>query len=190
MKHLVLLLGILFTGGFLKLLAQADLPKGYRHGVVTLASGKTENGFLKENMRSDAAVAFIGEDGRKKNYNGNELQSFSIDSIHFVCIKGDFFKLVCEGEICFLQKSSNAAGHAVYNGTEAIFLNGTYGKINDYFFYDKAQQQLKLITKKNMNEMIAGTFSNCAAAIDKAKESGNDLAGLKQAVAIYNNRIK
>jgi len=49
---------------------------------------------------------------------------------------------------------------------------------------------LKLLTKKNMNDLITGTFNNCPAAIEKARESGADMAGIRQAVDIYNNRGK
>ena len=190
MKKAFYLVSIIFLGSLLQLRAQTIAPKGYSNGAITLAGGKTETGYIKENIRGNATLTIITADGKKKNYNGNELISANIDSSRFVCIKGDFFRVVCEGEIDFLQKSSNAAGKAVYNGTEAIFINGTDGKINDYFFYDRAQQQLKLLTKKNMNELIAGTFNNCTAAIAKARESGTDMAGIRQAVDIYNNREK
>ena len=190
MKKVVFLATIILIAGTCKLLAQTEIPKGYSSGTVTLAGGKIETGYIKESFRGNAAVTIITAEGKKKNYNGNELVAAAIDSNRFVCIKGDFFRVICEGEICFLQKLSNAAGKAVYNGTEAIFINGTEGKINDYFFYDRTQQQLKLPTKKNMNDLITGTFNNCTAAIEKARESGADMAGIRQAVDIYNNRGK
>ena len=190
MKKCVFLATIILIAGTCKLRAQTDIPKGYSSGTVTLADGKIETGYIKESFRGNAAVTIMTADGRKKNYNGNELVAAAIDSNRFVCIKGDFFRVICEGEICFLQKLSNAAGKAVYNGTEAIFINGTEGKINDYFFYDKGQQQLKLLTKKNVNDLIAGTFNNCPAAIAKAKENITDMVALRQAVELYNNREK
>jgi hypothetical protein len=189
MKKLYFFIAILFMAGLCKLQAQADIPKGFSKGTVTLSDGTIIAGYIKENIRSNASVAIITDAGKKKkNYNANELQSAEIDSSRFVCIKGDFFRIVCAGELCLLQKSSNAAGNAVYNGTEAMFIEGTEGKVNDYFFYDHAQHQLKLLTKKNREEIIAGTFTNCAAAIAKAKESDTDMAMLRQAVEIYNNR--
>ena len=188
MKKLYFFIVLVFIASILKLQAQAEIPKGFSRGAVTLSNGTIVSGFVKENIRGNASVAITDADGKKKNYTGNELLAATIDSSRFICIKGDFFRIVCEGDICFLQKSSNAAGKAVYNGTEAIFINGTEGKINDYFFYDRAQQQLKLLTKKNMAEMITGTFNNCAAAIAKAKETGSDPAGIRDAVDIYNRR--
>jgi len=189
MKKAVFFIAIIFIAGFMKLQAQAEIPKGFSKGTITLSDGTVIAGYIKENIRGNASVAIITDaDRKKKNYSGNELQAAEIDSNRFLCVKGDFFKVVCEGKLCLLQKSSNAAGKAVYNGSEAMFINDTEGKVNDYFFYDRIQGQLKLLTKKNMDETIAGTFSNCAAAIAKAKESGTDMAVLRQAVEIYNNR--
>jgi len=190
MKKAIVFITIFLMTGLCKLSAQTSVPKGYSNGALTLASGQIEAGYIKESIRSNASVVIITADGKKKNYNGNDLTAATIDSNRFVCIKGDFFRVVCAGEIYFLQKSSNAAGKAVYNGTEAIFTNGTEGKINDYFFYDKGQQQLKLLTKKNVNDLITGTFNNCPAAIAKAKENITDMAALRQAVELYNNREK
>ena len=190
MKKATFFVTIILIAGLCQLSAQTGVPKGYSNGVLTLAGGQIETGYIKESIRGNASVVIITTDGKKKIYNGNDLTAATIDSNRFVCIKGDFFRVVCEGEIYFLQKSSNAAGKAMYNGTEAIFINGTEGKINDYFFYDKTQQQLKLLTKKNVNDMITGTFNDCPAAIAKAKENGTDMATLRQAVELYNNREK
>jgi hypothetical protein len=189
MKNFKFFIVMAFSTSFLHLHAQKEIPKGFSKGSITLPDNTIIAGYIKENIRGNASVLIITEaGGKKKNYNGSELIAADVDSSRFLCIKGDFFKIVCDGELSFLQKSSNAAGKPVYNGTEALFINGTEGQVNDYFFYDRKQQQLKLLTKKNINEMITGTFNNCTAAIDKAKETGSDMAQLRQAVEIYNNR--
>jgi predicted PolB exonuclease-like 3'-5' exonuclease len=191
MKFSIFLAAILFSTTFLQLQAQNEIPKGFTKGQITLADGMVIPGHIRENIHSNASITIIAEaGGRKKNYTGSELISVGIDSTRFLCIKGDFFKVICNGELYFLQKASDASGKPVYNGTEAVFVNGTDGQINDYFFYDSKQQQLRLLTKKNTTEMVEVTFNNCAAAISKAKETGADPSQLKQAVDIFNSRIE
>lgn len=168
---------------------QNDVPKGFSKGNITLPGNTIVEGYVKDNLRSSGTIAFFTtENSGRKNYNANDLMAVQVDSTRFLCIKGDFFRVISEGEICFLQKASNASNQPVYNGAEAIFVKGTDGQVNDYFFYDRDHQLLKLLTRKNKNEMIAGTFTNCAAAITSADHAGADLAQLRQAVNIYNQR--
>ena len=169
--------------------AQTEVPKGFKKGTIVLADGSSLPGFIKDNIRNNASVIFISEaGGKKKNYDGSDLNTAEIEGTKFICIKGDFFKVLSEGELNFLQKSSDASSKPTYNGNEAIFSSGTEGKLNDYFIYDSKDQKLKLISKKNVDEVIAASFAGNTAAIDKAKTANGDLSQLKVAVEIYNNR--
>ena len=189
MKKIQLFIAILLSTTFLQLKAQDEIPKGFVHGKIILSDSTVVTGYIKESIHSNAAVSMITAAGeKKKTYDGSNLVAVEIDSTRYLCIKGDFFRIVCEGELSFLKKESDASRKPVYNGTEALFLNGTEGKINDYFFYNKQQQQLKLLTKKNRAEVVSNSFNNCTAAISKATEAGDDLSRLNQAVDIYNNR--
>ena len=189
MKKMLTSMLLLCTAVTVILQAQSNIPKGFSKGSVVLPGNAVLPGYIKDNMRSGAAVVFIaGGTEKKTNYMASELLAVQIDSTSFLCLQGDFFRVISDGELCFIQKASNASGKPVYNGTEAIFVKGTEGQINDYFFYDRPQQQLKLLTKKNRQEMVAGVFTNCAAAVAKAGETGSDLAQLRAAVDIYNHR--
>lgn len=169
--------------------AQNETPKGFSKGNITLPGNTIVEGYIKDNLRSNGTIVFFtAENSGRKNYNANDLMAVQVDSTRFLCIKGDFFRVISEGEICFLQKASNASNQPVYNGTEALFVKGTDGQVNDYFFYNRQQELLKLLTRKNKNEIIAGTFTNCTAAIASADHAGADLAQLRQAVDIYNQR--
>jgi hypothetical protein len=171
--------------------AQTEAPKGFKKGSIVLADGSNLSGFVKDNMRSNAAVVFVTEAGaNKKTYNGTELVSAEIEGIKFICINGDFFKVLCEGELFFLQKSSDASGKPTYNGNEAIFSSGTEGRPNDYFIYNGKDKQLKLISKKNVDEVATACFAGHNAAIEKAKNINGDLSQIKEAVEIYNNGSK
>lgn len=169
--------------------ADAQTATGnFKKGTLILADGSSLPGFIKDNMRKNASVVFSPEpDGKKKTYNGSELSSLEIEGIKFICIKGDFFKVFCEGELSFLQKASDASGKPVYNGNEAVFSNGTEGKPNDYFIYNNSSNQLTLVSKKNVEEVAKTSFAGNTAAIDKAKTINGDVARLKEAVELYNN---
>ena len=180
-----LVLTLVFTAGY----AQNEIPQGYTKASIVLANGTILSGHLKENIRRDAAISFIDEaNSKKKEYDGSDLVSVQFNEGKYLCIKGDFFKVVTEGELSFLQKSSDASGKSVYNGQEAVFINGTEGKPGDYFIYGAEKNELKKISKKNITELTAGLFSGCAAAIEKASTVNGDIALVKDAVEIFNNR--
>lgn len=170
--------------------AQNETPKGYAKGTIVLHDNTSLSGFVKDKMKSDAAVSFIDENQKKKTYSGSEILSLSIGQEDYICIKGDFFKTICSGKLCFLQKMSDASGKPSYNGTEAIFSNGTEGKPGDFFIYNSEEKQLKLVAKKNFNETIAAVFAGNTAALDKAKTVNGDLSQLKDAVEVYNSSHK
>jgi hypothetical protein len=174
---------------FLQMNAQAEIPKGFKKGAIVLADNSTLSGYIKDNIRSHASVTLLVEGGGKKtSYDGSELNSVETDGVKFLCISGDFFKVLSQGELCFLQKSSDASGKPSYNGNEAIFSNGTEGERDDYFIYNNKNKELKLVSKKNFNEVVSKTFADNTAAMDKAKTANKDVAQLKEAIDIYNSR--
>lgn len=189
MKVLTAFAALFLMMSSLQVKSQNALPKGFVNGSVTLADNTEITGYIKENIRSKAAVVMLtGQEGKKITYDGDKLNSVTIENTKYICIKGDFFKLLCDGELSFLQKSSDASSKPVYVGTEAMFINGTAGKPGDYFIFNKSLQQLQLVNDKNIAEVTAQAFTNCEAAISKAKQSGSDIALLKDAVEVYNNR--
>jgi hypothetical protein len=142
-----------------------DIPKGFKQASLVLADSSTATGSIKDNMKASASIVFQPSDGsKKKTYSGSELLAVKTNDAQYVCIKGDFFKVLCEGDLCFLQKISDASGTPSYNGTEAVFNNGTEGKPNDYFTYDRRTNSLQLISKKNKDEVIKTSFAGCATA--------------------------
>jgi hypothetical protein len=169
--------------------AQDATPKGFKTGTITLANGNNVAGFVKDNIRSNASIVFLQEQGGKKiAYDGTQLNAIEIEGVKFICINTDFFKVLSEGDLNFLQKSSDAKGKIFYNGTEAVASSGTDGKPGDYFIYRKSNNELKLITNKNLGEVISTSFENYSAAIEKAHAANGDPSQLKAAVDIYNKR--
>ncbi|MEO7767920.1 MAG: hypothetical protein ABIS01_10855 [Ferruginibacter sp.] len=184
LKHL-LIIALIFTS--IAAIAQNETPKGFTAGSIVLNDGTSLNGLLKDNLRKEAAIFFISEaGGKKKKYQGTDITGAELDGATYLCIKADFFKVVCKGNLCFLQKVSDASGIPVYNGTEAIYCNGTEGKPGDYFLYSATDKQLKMISRNTIETVAANSFSGCTAAIEKAKTVKNDLAQMKDAVDIYN----
>lgn len=169
--------------------AQTEIPAGYTKGSITLANGTVVAGYLKDNIKKSASVTYVDNAGaNKKTYEGSEINSVTIESENFTCIKGDFFKAICTGKICFLQKASNAANKASYNGSEPVFNSGTEGKIGDYFVY--SSNTLKLINKKTVTDFISTDLSNCTAAVEKANAINGNIAKLQEAVEVFNNANK
>jgi hypothetical protein len=180
---------VILSISFLSAVAQSETPKGFSKGSITLSDGSVVTGLIKEKIRSNAAVVLMTEpDGKKKTYDGDKLSSVQIDTEKFLCIQGDFFKVISEGELSFLQKASDASGKPSYNGAEASFSSGTAGKPGDYFIYTAASKQLKLVSAKTFDTVITEIFAGNMAALDKAKAAGSDIAQLKDAVEVYNKR--
>jgi len=173
--------------GFSVALVNAQsIPEGYTKATVILANGTAQIGFIKDNIKKSASITFVdGSGNNKKVYEGSEINGVKTDAATFTCINGDFFKTICTGKLCFIQKSSNAAGKASYNGTEAVFNNGTEGKIGDYFIY--ADKKLKLLNKKTVESFINTDLATCSAAVEKAKAINGDISKLQEAVEIYNS---
>lgn len=185
MKSKVFFLALAF--GFSLTAANAQsIPEGYTKATIILANGTEQTGFIKDNIKKSASVTFVDESGNnKKVYEGSGINGIKTDAANFTCINGDFFKSICTGKLCFVQKSSNAASKASYNGTEAIFNNGTEGKIGDYFIY--ADKKLKLLNKKTVESFINTDLATCTAAVEKAKAINGDIAKLQEAVETFNN---
>ena len=114
------------------------------------------------------------------------ITSVEIEGTKFLCIKGDFFRMLSSGELSLLQKASNISSKPQYNGTEAIFLNGTEGKPGDYFVYRGENNQLVWINKKN-KEAILALFANDAASLKLASQNAADKEVIKNAAALYNS---
>jgi hypothetical protein len=165
--------------------AQSEIPAGFAKGSIILPDNTVLNGYIKDNIRKSATVLFVDNTGNKKTYEGTAINGVTIDTENFVCIGGDFFKTLSAGKLNFLQKSSNAAGKASYNGSEAVFNSGTEGKPGDYFSY--TNNNLKLLNKKTIESFISNELNGCVAAIEKAKAANGDIARLKEAVDIYNS---
>ena len=188
MKILKTLSVILLSITIMQVNAQTGIPKGYAKGTIVLQDNSIVTGYIKDNLKKDASVSFINENNKKIKYSGNDISSVEIDGIKYAAIKGDFFKVICNGDLLFLQKASDASGTMTYNGTEAIYASGTPGKPGDYFIYTNKDQQLQLLSSKTIEAVTGSVFADYKPAIEKAKEVKGDIAQLSQAVLIYNKR--
>ena len=141
MKILKLLPAFALSLFFLQATAQTEAPKGFSKGKVVLPDNTIVSGFIKDNIRKDASVVLL-VDGKEKKYNGADIASAEICATSYTCIKGDFFKVVCSGDLSFLQKSSDASGKLSYNGAEAVFSSGTEGNPGDFFIYNNKNKEL------------------------------------------------
>jgi hypothetical protein len=187
MKILKLLPAFIVSLFVLQATAQTEAPKGFSTGKIVLPDNTVVTGFIKDNIRKDASVV-LATGGKEKKYNGADIASAVIGETNYTCMKGDFFKVVCNGELTFLQKASDASSKPTQIGNEVFFLSGTEGKPGDYFIYENKSQQLQLVSKKNLNDVVTNSFGGYAPAIEKAKAAQTDIAQLKSAVESYNSR--
>lgn len=187
MKILKLLPSFILSLLVLQAAAQTEAPKGFSNGKITLPDNTVVTGFIKDNIRKDASVVMI-TDGKEKKYNGTDIESAVVGETSYTCMKGDFFKVVCKGELTFLQKASDASSKPTAIGNEVYFLSGTEGKPGDYFIYETKNQQLKLVSKKTLSHVVTSSFGSYAPAIEKARAAQDDIAQLKAAVESYNSR--
>jgi hypothetical protein len=164
-----------------------EAPKGFTKGNIVLIDGSTVSGYIKEKIRSNASLTLLDGENKKKNYDGSALQSASIGDDKFLCIKGDFFKVIEDGSIKFLQKSSDASFKPVYNGNQAVFINGTEGNPGDYFLYISSNRELKRLNRKTVAAVVAESFGKCEQALAKAKAINDDISKLYEAVQEFNH---
>jgi hypothetical protein len=187
MKKKSLLFTIAFLLASFFTIAQTVIPKGYEKASIHLLNGNLLTGYVKNSIKKNASIIFINEtDNKKTTYDGNQIISFSINEDNFICLQGDFFKVISKGKINFIQKQSNAAEVVSYNGTEAIFNSGTEGKIGDYFAYEN--KKLQILNKKTIASFIETTLISNALAVEKAKLINGDMAKLAEAINIFNSK--
>src|SRR4051812_25084512 len=98
----------LVSGFSLATVSAQSIPEGYTKATITLANGASQAGFIKDNIKRSASITFVdGSGNNKKVYEGSEINGVTTDAGSFTCINGDFFKNICTGKLCFVQKSSN-----------------------------------------------------------------------------------
>jgi hypothetical protein len=180
----------LFTIGFfhLQTTAQNELPKGFSKGTITI-NNQVKTGFVKSDFKITGCIEFIEEGAKKKTkFSGMDLERFEMDSIQYISIKGDFFKVISGGTLSLLQKQTQVAGKPYYNGLETVMMEGAEGRLGDYFLFLGKQKKLKLVSTKTSTQVIAEMFAGSKAAIEKAGHVEGEWSQLKEAVAIYNSQ--
>jgi hypothetical protein len=124
--------------------SQTTIPEGFVPGKIILSDGTEQSGYLKDNMRKKSTVIFYNPNNNKKqNLDANNLSEVYLNDTRFLCLYGDFFKVIQTGENNILIKSSDASGKPFFNGIETVINNGTAGKIDDRFEYNADDRILK-----------------------------------------------
>ncbi len=183
-KNLFFSLAMCFS--FVGIQAQNNIPAGYVKSTIHLFDGTQLSGYVKDNIKKSASIYFIEEAGsQKKQYEGSEIKELTIGEVNYLCVSGDFFKIISTGKLNFVQKQSNASDKVSYNGTEAIFNNGTEGSIGDYFVY--SNKKLTRLSKKTVGAFISTDLASCTEAVERAKTINGDMAKLQQPIEIFNN---
>lgn len=165
---------------------QSEIPKGFTKGSIQLTDSTIVSGYIKEKIRGNASLTLLDGGNQKKTYDGSSLLSATIGDEKFFCIKGDFFRIIEDGGIKFLQKASDASYKPTYNGNQAVFASGTEGSPGDYFLYISSTRQLKHISRKTMTSIVAESLGTCEQAMNKVKAINDEISRLNEAVQVYN----
>lgn len=178
-----LLLCSLFSLSF----AQTGIPKGFVNGSITLIDSTLMKGYIKDELKSNSSIIFIEENtSKKKTFDWQQLNSVMIDTIQFVCIKGDFFKIIVSGKMDLLKKASNVSGKIFYNGSEPYINTGTDGKIGDYYFYQKSSKELTHLTKKDYQAICKELFKNRQDDLKNIQQLDFNSEGFIMVSRLYN----
>ncbi len=131
--------------------AQTEVPKGFEKGNITLADGNNLAGYVKDQIRKSASIQFYNPTtGKKQMLDGNNLNAVETNGNRYLCLNGDFYKVLNNTDPMLLQKSSDVTGKSSYNGAETIISKGNEGKIDDQFQYNSNTNELKpFAAKKN-----------------------------------------
>jgi hypothetical protein len=183
-KSIVTLTALIFAS--LVSIGQPEAPKGFTKGTILLTDSTVVSGYKKEKIRANASLTLLDAENKKKTFDGSSLLSATIGDEKYFCIKGDFFRIIEDGAIKFLQKSSDASYKPVYNGNQAVFINGTEGSPGDYFLYISSARQLKHLSRKSVSAAVAETFGACEQAMIRAKDIKDDISRLNEAVQLFN----
>jgi hypothetical protein len=168
---------------------QINLPAGFTKATIVLYGGSALSGYVKENIKKSASIVFFNDSQNKKTtYDGNQISSIKINDDNYICVSGDFFKVISTGKITFVQKQSDASNKPSYNGNEPVFNNGTEGSIGDYFVYRNSK--LNIINRKTIEAFINKDLADDIVATEKAKNLNGDVTKLKDAIDIYNKSTK
>jgi hypothetical protein len=159
-------------------------PKDYTDGSITLITGTTLNGSIKENFAKKGNLVFIDKETNKtKTFNGTSLKSVSIGSELFQVIKSDFFKIITKGKIELLEKVSKTSNEIIYSGNTPIGIEGTEGKKGDLFVF--TNNTLKLVTKNNFQTILKNEVESCADAVSQL--AAVDFTQITSVIATYNS---
>lgn len=186
MKSIITWIAAIALLQFAPVQAQNIVPSGFAAGSITLADQSVQTGYIKEDFRKKATLVFISQEGKKTTYDGNQLNGVQMDSLQFVCCKGDFFKVICNGRLQLLEKWSDAASKPVYVGSEAQFINGSEGKPGEYYCYTPGNHELVWMNKKNSLENRSRLFKVCPQAFEQMNKANVDLEQVKAAVVLFN----
>src|SRR5688500_16549957 len=105
-KSIITLTALIFAS--LVSIGQPEAPKGFTKGTILLTDSSVVAGYIKEKIRANASLTLLDGENKKKTYDGSSLLSATIGEEKYFCIKGDFFRIIEDGSIKFLQKSSDA----------------------------------------------------------------------------------
>ncbi len=184
MKKVIAMFAILALVG---LQVNAQVPAGFQKATITLANNQQVEGAIKDGGIAKGTVQFVSATGAKKNYTAAELNALTVNGESYLALSNDFYKVLVNGKASLLQKQSDNSGKMLFNGSEASVATTTDGKIGEWYLHTAANGDLKLLGKKNFDEVLGTSLADCPALLADLKAKQITYEQLAQAVGKYNS---
>jgi len=184
MKKVIAIIAFL---GLVGLEVNAQAPAGFQKATITLANNQQVEGAVKGGGIAKGTVQFVAANGAKKNYSAAELNALTVNGESYLALSNDFYKVLVNGKASLLQKQSDNSGKMLYNGSEASLASTTEGKVGELYLLTASNGDLKLLGKKNFDEVLGASLADCPALLADLKAKQISYEQLPQAVGKYNS---
>ncbi len=184
MKPFILSFAVLFTVLAPPASSLAQAPAGFKTGYIITHDNNRQEGYIKENFGSKSTLQFQAAGGKKITYSAADIKETGIESNVYISQLGDFFKVVSTGtKASLFQKVSSSKGQVIYNGSEAVGVSaGTEGSINDFFLKTGKDNTLRLLTRKNFQQVLTTYCIDCPVFVENIKTNKQEFTEIEKVI--------
>ncbi len=167
---------------------KATIPTDFSKGNIITNNNESLDGYIKELFKTQGNIQFINNEGVKKTFTADALQSFTTNNTVYITYLSDFYKTIVSGSKGNLfQKVTDNNGKLITVGTESVVASTTDGKIGDYYFQLKKDGDLILVTKQNFETVFSENLSTNNAVLAAIKSKQLNYSQITETVEKLNN---
>jgi hypothetical protein len=142
-------------------------PEGFTSGQIVLPDNSTITGTVKENIRKKGELIVLNN-GKKTKYKAGDINSAQIGSSQYITWNYTFYEVVFQGKNLTLLRKANEPSGTQYNGSDAVVISSE-GSVDDLFIKKNTDVSLRLLSKKNVKEVLGQLCPACPASVDETK---------------------